>query len=105
MSAALVLHLTMIFAIMVPAFAVAIVPVFVVPHVSGLTSLVSLVHAPLGVASVSLGIWLVASWRVKGLKGCFNKKKIMLTTMTVWLVSISFGIALYTILDWSVLMS
>lgn len=104
MSAALASHLALIFAIMVPAFTIAIVPTFVVPHVSGLTSLISLVHVPIGVAAVSLGVWLVFSWRRQGLKSCFKRKKIMVITMTVWLASLILGIALYAVLYWSALM-
>ena len=79
MFAAVVLHLAMVFAIMIPSFVLSIFPDFIV--------------------------WLVASWRFHDVKGCFKKKRIMLTTMALWLVSLSFGIALYTILYWAVLVS
>jgi uncharacterized membrane protein YozB (DUF420 family) len=105
MFVAVVLHLAMVFAIMIPSFVLAIVPDFIVPNVYGIISVVTLVMVVAGALAVSLGIWLVVSWRVKGLKGCFNKKRIMLTTMAMWLVSLSFGIALYIIFYWSVLTS
>lgn len=104
MTAAVALHLTMIFGIMVPGLVLAIVPEFVVLHVFGLTSVITLIHVPFGIAAVSLGVWLVASWRFKDLKRCFRKKRIMLATMTLWLISLSFGIILYGILYWAVLM-
>ena len=105
MFVAVVLHLAMVFAIMIPSFVLAIVPDFIVPNVYGITSVVTLVMVVAGALAVSLGVWLVASWRFQDLKGCFKKKRIMLTTMAMWLVSLSFGIALYTILYWAVLMS
>lgn len=103
MAAAVVLHLILIFSIMVPAFVLALIPVFIVPHVSGWTSVITLIHVPLGVSAVSLGLWLSLSWRMKGLKGCFKRKKMMITTMTAWVTSLVFGILLYAILYWAVL--
>jgi len=105
MASALALHLTVIFVFMVPAMVLALIPVFVVPNLSGLTSIVTLIHVPLGITAVSLGLWLVLSWRKSGLNGCFERKKIMLTTMTVWVAALAMGIALYTILYWTALMS
>ncbi len=105
MFAAVVLHSAMVFAIMIPSFVLAIFPDFIVPNVYGITSVVTLVMVVAGALAVLLGVWLVASWRFHDVKGCFNKKRIMLTTMALWLVSLSFGIALYTILYWVVLVS
>ena len=104
MALAVFLHLIMIFVIMVPAFVAALIPEFIIPHVSELASVVTLIHVPLGVAAVSLGFWFVFAWRFKGLKGCFKRKRLMLITMVVWVSSLLFGIALYTILYWATLM-
>src|SRR5208283_3391424 len=103
MFSAVVLHLATVFAFMIPSFVLAIVPHFIVPNVYEITSVVTLVMAFAGASAVSLGIWLVASWRFHDVKGCFKKKRIMLTTMAMWLVSLSFGIALYAVLYWAVL--
>ena len=105
MFVAVVLHLAMLFAIMIPSFVLAIVPDFIVPNVYGIISVVTLVMTIAGTLAVSLGVWLVASWRFQGLKGCQNKKRIMLTTMAMWLISLSFGIVLYIIFYWAVLAS
>jgi uncharacterized membrane protein YozB (DUF420 family) len=105
MTTAVILHITMIFAFMVPAFILALIPIFIVPHLSDLTSLIALIHAPLGVAAVSLGLFLVLSWRHSGLTGCFKRKKIMIATMAVWLTALFFGFALYAVLYWAALMS
>lgn len=101
MGVAVFLHLAMIFFVMLPAFAAAVVPDFVLSRPSSATSIVSLVHAPLGVIAVSLGLWFVVSWRIHGLQGCFEKKKFMVATMAVWLVALGLGIVLYLILYWS----
>lgn len=105
MAVAVVLHLIMIFAIMIPSFVLAVFPDFIVPNISGMISVVSLIHVVAGALAVSLGVWLVASWRFQDLKGCFTKKRFMLLTMIVWLVSLFFGIVLYTIFYWAILMS
>ncbi len=105
MFVAVVLHLAMMFAIMIPSFVLGIIPGFIVPNVYGVISVVTLIMAVPGALAVSLGIWLVASWRFQGLKSCFNKKRIMLPTMVMWLVSLSFGIVLYIIFYWAILVS
>ena len=105
MSAAVVLHLVVVFAIMIPSFVLAVIPGYVIPNFSGIISVVSLVHAVAGALAGSLGVWLVASWRFRDLKGCFKKKRFMLWTITVWFISLSFGIALYTIFYWAILIS
>lgn len=103
MTVSLVLHVSTIFAIMVPSFALAIVPYFIIRHPSTVASVVSIIHAPLGALSVLLGAWLILSWKLKGSPSCYSRKKIMLATLTLWVVSLLFGIALYIVLSWSVL--
>lgn len=105
MVCAVAVHLAMIFSFMIPTLILAIIPVFVVPHVSGLISVVALIHAPLGAVAVSLGLWLAFSWRSSGTASCFKRKRYMLATITVWLAGLSLGIILYTVLYWTVLMS
>ncbi len=85
MAVAVVLHLTVIFAIMIPSFVLAVIPEFVVAHVYGIMSIITLIHVPLGIIAVSFGVWFVLAWRFQGLKGCFNRKKLMLATMIIWL--------------------
>jgi uncharacterized membrane protein YozB (DUF420 family) len=104
MTAAVILHVVMIFTFMVPALILALIPVFIVPHLSSLTSLITLIHAPLGTAAVSLGLYLVLSWRSSGLSRCFERRKIMFATMAVWLAALIFGFVLYGVLYWAALM-
>ena len=104
MTVALALHLLTIFAFMIPAFVLAIVPVFILRNISDVTSLVALVHVPLGAVAVSLGLFRVISWRRFGLKKCLGKGRYMLATMTIWVTALSFGIAFYIILYWQTLM-
>jgi len=105
MLVAVVLHLAMLFSIMIPAFVLGVVPRFIVPNVYGVASVVTLVMGVIGALAVSLGTWLVASWRFQDVAGCFKKKRIMLATMAMWLVSLSLGIVLYIILYWAVILS
>ena len=102
MFSAVVLHLVMLFLVMIPSFVLGVVPGFIVPNVYGVVSVVTLVMAVTGALAVSLGVWLVASWRFQDFKGCLNKKRIMLTTLAMWLVSLSFGIVLYFIFYWTI---
>jgi len=103
MSTALILHLIVIFAIMVPSFILAIIPEYLLRNIFGDISIISLVHIPLGVLAFSFGLWFTVAWRLKGLKGCISRKKFMFPTIIAWLVSLSFGILLYSILVISLL--
>jgi hypothetical protein len=104
MTAAVVLHLIMVFGIMIPAFIIGVIPTFIIPNIFELTSIVSLIHAFAGSTAISFGVWFVLAWRSQGLKGCFNRKKLMISTMVIWLISIFFGITLYLIFYWPLLM-
>jgi hypothetical protein len=104
MATAVFVHLTAVFAIMVPSFVLAVFPYYIVPHTFELTSIVSIFHEVIGGLSLALGVWFVASWRFhKDFKGCFNKRKPMLVTMIVWVAALIFGIALYTIFNLAIL--
>lgn len=84
MAAAVVLHLTMVFYIMIPSFVLAVIPDYIVPAPLEIVSVVGLIHGILGTITLSMGVWIVASWRFrKNLNGCFNRKKTMLKTLTV----------------------
>lgn len=95
----------LIFTIMIPSFLLALIPEFIVLHVFGIVSIVTLIHVPFGVLAVSLGLWFVISWSFHGLKGCFKRKRLMLTTMIAWLTSLFFGMVLYIIFYVPLLMS
>jgi len=99
MSTAVALHMAAIFIIMIPSLIVALIPVFIVPHLSGLTSIVTLIHVPLGLTAVSLGLWLAVSWRFSGgVEGCFKRRKFMVATIILWLTALVLGIGLFLIL-------
>jgi uncharacterized membrane protein YozB (DUF420 family) len=96
MALAVGVHLLAVFAVMIPSFVLAVVPSYIVPEPLLLTSVAGLIHAVLGVAAISLGVYLVAAWRVSGsLQGCFTRKKMMLLTLAVWLVALLLGFLLY----------
>jgi hypothetical protein len=104
MTWAVALHLAVILAIMVPSFVLAVVPEYIIANTSGLISLLSLFHVPLGIAAASFGVWFVLKWRQQGLAGCSNRRRKMLLTMIMWLVSISLGMLLYALFYWNLLM-
>jgi len=75
MATALILHLAFVFGIMIPSFVLAIIPEYVVTRLYSMTSIVSLIHVPLGV--LAFFVWCLAGcrlalWRHRGL---FCKKK------------------------------
>jgi len=105
MSWAVFLHLVTIVLVMVPSFVFAIISEYIVPNSKGLVSILALIHVPLGLTAVSFGVWFALSWRYKGLQGCFRKKRLMLFTIIVWLVTLSLGFILFAILNLPLLFS
>lgn len=98
MASATLLHLTSIFAIMIPSLVYAVIPNYILVSPLNLVSIVGLVHTITGSAAVALGVWFVLAWRFrKGFQGCVNRKKPMLYTFTVWLVTLAFGAILFAI--------
>jgi uncharacterized membrane protein YozB (DUF420 family) len=61
-------------------------------------------HAALGSVVELLGVWLVGSWHLQSsTQGCARRRKIMLFTLALWVISILIGILLYTyIYVWAV---
>jgi uncharacterized membrane protein YozB (DUF420 family) len=93
MLSAVTLHIIMIFGIMVPSFSVI---AFTQTSISTLIVSLVMIHATFGAITALLGIYVVASWRLRtSLQYCQPKKKIMLTTFILWLISISLGIIIY----------
>lgn len=93
MLTAVVLHTIIILAWMVPSFS-ASVPGSI--NLADIIVVTILVHAFMGIVADLLGIWLVASWRLRAdMKTCFAKKNLMRVTMTLWLITLFLGIVLY----------
>ena len=97
MGCGVVLHTISIFVVMVPSF-------LILRHlISGLTTRLSLlivIHATAGSIVEILGVLLVAAWvfdRDK-VNNCFQRKYIMLVTITLWIVEFLLGIYLYMML-------
>ncbi len=105
MALAVLIHLGAVFGIMLPSFVFAVLPEYILVHPLGLTSLVSLVHEVTGAVALGLGIWFVAAWRFrKSFAGCFNRRWAMLATLIIWVAALLFGVTLYTIFNWTILM-
>jgi len=99
MAAAVVLHLSMVFYVMIPSLVVSVIPYYIVAAPLQIVSIVGIIHGVLGATAAALGVWLVASWHFqKNIQGCINRKKFMLKTLTVWIITLVFGIMLYALL-------
>jgi uncharacterized membrane protein YozB (DUF420 family) len=91
---AVVLHAVMIFAWMIPSFDLFISPGPI--NLADTITVIILVHAFTGIIATVLGIWLIAAWHLKAdMKTCFAKKRIMLATITLWLIALLIGFILY----------
>jgi hypothetical protein len=98
MTAAVVLHLSTVFFVMIPSLVASVIPDYIVKAPLQIVSVVGIIHGILGVTAAALGIWLVASWRFqKSIQGCISRKKFMLKTLTIWVTALVFGIALYAL--------
>ncbi len=94
MATALVLHLVTIFSWMLWSLISYLIPGPV--DYGDILVIVTLVHVTFGIIAASLGVWLVASWHLRvDMQMCFARKKIMLTTLTLWLAAIFLGAILY----------
>jgi len=94
MLVAVVLHLISVLVVMIPSY------LSLLPQVS--QSIMSapvvtiLVHGVIGILTVALAIWIVASWRLRqSLKYCMPKKKAMRVTLILWVITIILAILLY----------
>jgi len=95
MLTAVVLHTIMILAWMIPSFSSLFSPPSSI-NLADIITVTILVHAFTGIAADILGIWLVASWRLRAdMKTCFAKKSAMRVTITLWLIALVLGIILY----------
>jgi uncharacterized membrane protein YozB (DUF420 family) len=63
---------------------------------SSAISLVTFTHAAVGVVTMVLGLWLVASWHLQSsIQSCATKKKVMRLTAVLWSITLILGILLY----------
>jgi uncharacterized membrane protein YozB (DUF420 family) len=91
---AVVLHAVMIFVWMMPSFNLFISPGSI--NLADITTVIIFVHAFTGIVTIVLGFWLIVGWRLKeDIRTCFAKKRVMLVTITLWLIALVFGIILY----------
>ena len=103
MSVAFVLHLTTIFAVMLPSL-ISYLSSPGTLNFSDASVIISLLHASLGVIGVSMGGWLAASWHLrKDLGPMFAKRRIMLPTLIVWIIAILIGIYIYLSLYYTII--
>jgi uncharacterized membrane protein YozB (DUF420 family) len=95
MFTAVVLHTIVILAWMVPSFSTLFSHTSSI-NLADMITLTIMIHTFTGIATVILGFWLVASWRLQvDVKTCFAKKKAMRVTFSLWLITLVLGIILY----------
>jgi uncharacterized membrane protein YozB (DUF420 family) len=93
MFSAVAFHAILVFAVMVPSFSVI---TFTPTGLSLMIILSVVIHAVFGITALALGIWIVASWRLrKSIQYCAPKKLFMRTTFIAWIIAITIGIILY----------
>jgi uncharacterized membrane protein YozB (DUF420 family) len=100
MTTAVILHLVTIFSVMIPSLIEGFFPSTggfpgTIDYADPIV-IISLVHVSLGIIAASIGVWLVTSWHLRTDVGsCFPKKRFMVATLTIWVIAILLGIALY----------
>ena len=99
MATALIVHLTVILLVMIPSFVYSILPDYIQTSPTEAVSIVGLIHGIAGPLTAALGIWLVAAWLFKkDINSCFGRKKVMLTTISLWMITLILGVILYSLL-------
>jgi hypothetical protein len=98
MLTAVILHIIVILTVMLPSLVLGVIPL-ILANTSLVVTIVAPIHGIMGIIVAVLGVWIVASWRLRAsLDYCgFNvlKKKLMLLTLTLWLIVLFLGILLY----------
>jgi uncharacterized membrane protein YozB (DUF420 family) len=94
MTSAVVLHLVTIFTWMIQTMIIYLSAIQI--DLGNVLQLTIFLHVILGTIAAALGVWLVASWHLQtDVQKCFARKRIMLTTITLWSAAILLGIVLY----------
>jgi len=94
MLVAVVLHLISVLVVMIPSY-LSLLPQ-VSQSIMSAPVITILVHGVIGILTVALAIWIVASWRLRqSLKYCIPKKKAMRVTLILWVITIILAILLY----------
>ncbi len=64
-----------------------------------LLSTVTIVHASLGAVTLVTGIWIAGSWHLQtSIDNCKKRKGVMRYLFVIWILTLIFGIILYTLL-------
>ena len=98
MLVAVILHIIVILWVMLPSFLLGVIPL-ILENSSALVTMVAPLHGIMGIIAAVLGVWIVATWRLRAsLQYCGRgkyKKKLMLFTLIIWLIALFLGILLY----------
>ncbi len=95
MVSALFLHLILVFTVMVPSWLRYGGQVFNQP----LLGAIIITHSVTGTIAAAFAITIIIAWRIAPTNkmGCQKKKRLMLPTIVLWVISLILGIAFYII--------
>jgi uncharacterized membrane protein YozB (DUF420 family) len=95
----LILHISSVFTVMIPSFfVIAVDPT----NLNNMLISLTMIHATFGTIAAILGVYIVASWRLKqSLNYCQPKKKIMRYTLICWLTALTAGFIMYLNFYWT----
>jgi hypothetical protein len=94
MAAAVIIHLILVLAVMIPSFSAIF---FSATGLSIMLKIIILLHAVFGTSALALGIWIVYSWRLRlSLKNCFLKKRFMKLIFALWVAALLMGFIIYS---------
>lgn len=96
MLAAVVLHLISVIIVMIPSY-INLLPL-IAEGALGIVYITALVHGIIGIFTIVLAVWVVASWRLRqSLKYCAPKKNAMRATLILWILAVILAILLYVV--------
>jgi uncharacterized membrane protein YozB (DUF420 family) len=98
MLTAVILHMIMVLAVMLPSFVLGVIPL-ILANSSAVVTIVVPLHGIMGIIAAVLGVWIVTQWRLHAslqyCGGSTPKKKLMRLTLIVWLIALLLGVLLY----------
>lgn len=94
MTIAVILNMVSVVGIMAPSFLAMEKGLFEFWYIH---SFATISHAILGSTAEILGIYLVGNWvfHHQDAKACFKKRKIMIVTISLWLLNLAIGFYIY----------
>jgi len=94
MLTAVALHLFSVITVMIPSY-INVLPL-IAENPSNTLYITLLLHGIIGITTIVLAVWILASWRLRqSLKYCTPKKNAMRITLTLWMLTVIIAVLLY----------